>query len=133
MVNNLDNGFVKFCSALPLVGDILNPIARSSLNKQTIEDIQKEGLSPTIARDKAIARHDFAKARVAKDVIGLTSAVAAFALLFFVYTPPVSALIGLIIAGAIAAAGIYYLIDGIVASVRLRQASLAVANHPKID
>lgn len=125
----LDNGFAKFCSALPVVGDVLNPIARHHFDKHANEVMAEE----SEIRGAAEAKHTYAKARVAKDVIGLTSAVAAFALLFFVYTPPVSALIGLIIAGAIAAAGVYYLVDGIVASVRLRQASVAVANHPKID
>lgn len=120
MTCRLDNGFVKFCSALPLVGDLLNPIARYHIKKNhayTSIDT-KEHCNPDLAK------YHFAQARVAKDVIGLTSAVAAFALLFFVFTPPVSALLGLIIAGTLAAAGVYYLVDGIIATVRLRQASI---------
>ncbi|CDZ80956.1 hypothetical protein BN1013_01484 [Candidatus Rubidus massiliensis] len=122
MVNNLDNGFVKFCSALPLVGDILNPIAQNSMEKLS-KNAAQNILEPQKLIDTLKAKHDFAKARVAKDVIGLTSAIAAFALLFFVFTPPVSALIGLIIAGTIAAAGVYYLVDGIIAAVRLKSSA----------
>ncbi|CDZ80958.1 hypothetical protein BN1013_01486 [Candidatus Rubidus massiliensis] len=123
MTCRLDNGFVKFCSALPLVGDLLNPIARNHVKKNHSYTFigTEEHCNPDLAK------HHFAQARVAKDVIGLTSAVAAFALLFFVFAPPVSALIGLIIAGTIAAAGVYYLVDGIIATVRLRQTSIRLA------
>lgn len=129
MTCRLDNGFVKFFSTLPIVGDVLNPIARSHLKNQHNHIILTE---KNELKDSKAANYAFAKTRLAKDVIGLTSAVAAFALLFFVFTPPVSALIGLIIAGAVAAAGVYYLVDGIIATLRLRQASIALATPVQI-
>lgn len=121
----LDNFFTRVGSALPIVGDVLLPIVQHHL---------KSHLDPVLVQeDYCKLKKVYNITRLVKDIVGVSAAVTAFALLFYVFIPPAFP-IALIIGLVITAVSVYYGVDGIFAAINLSGSSgRAKANRMPLD